>query len=298
MTDPLRRDPREFSRALKLLARNSSWQKCLLFASRGRQIGFHLGLDHYNTILFSQAMWGRSLEIVKVIRQMQADRVKMNGISYYYVCQGMSNVDHGYCFDYPVNERLSRIHHWRIALEALAAAEHNGFDANDLMYSACAIACTIPGTDKWKEALLIAKKMSEDERKPHPNMIKFMVQCLTRNQRPREASALLRHAAELKVAGYEDKWEPDIFRHLPTFNEDDKSTEISDPEYYKEQAILEQNSANVPFDQRSVFRPRVYRQLWYKWHAIANKYRPTETLKKRQLAPPDSPCGIPGFYRV
>jgi hypothetical protein len=47
-----------------------------------------------------------------------------------------------------------------------------------------------------------------------------------------------------------------------------------------------------------VFRPRVYRQLWWKWHAIANRYKPGGVLKRRQLSPRDSPTGIPGFNRL
>eukprot|EP00744_Colponema_vietnamica_P020784 GILI01029577.1.p1 GENE.GILI01029577.1~~GILI01029577.1.p1 ORF type:complete len:248 (+),score=25.81 GILI01029577.1:41-745(+) len=51
-------------------------------------------------------------------------------------------------------------------------------------------------------------------------------------------------------------------------------------------------------ERASHFRPRVFRQEWYKWHAIANKYRPAYAMRKKQLAPRDSPTGIPGFYKL
>ena len=298
MTDPLRRDPREFLRVLKKMSRKTSWQKSLIFASKGRSVGFELGLEHYNAILFSQALWGRGLEIVNVIRDMQRARVRMNGVSYYYICHGMANVDHGWNYDFQVNHRLPGLQHWRVALNALSACEANGFDASDSMISSCVVACTIPGTNRWIEALHLVRKLAAEERNAHPQSIKFLTNCLTRNKRLKELNAVLRYADESNVPGYEGKSEVDIFRHLPNFSSDDPKTAIADPKYAAELKVLEPNSANQPHDSQGVFRPRVYRQHWYKWHAIANRYRPNDTLKKRQLAPKDSPTGIPGFYRL
>ena len=296
MTDPLRRDPREFLRVLKMMARQSSWQKCLIFADRGRAIGFPLGLEHYNTVLFSQALWGRALEITKVVRSMQQEKVKPNGVSYHYICSGMANVDHGWNYDFQVNHKLPGLQHWRVALNALVACEQNGYDASDVMYNSVAVACTVPGTNQWQTALKLVEKMADDERKLHPQCVKFLTQCLIRSERPRECHAVLALAAETKVTGFEDFTEPDIFQHLPAYHRDPNPPPI--PEIERENAVLEPNSANQPFDSQGVFRPRVYRQLWYKWHAIANRYRPAETMKRRQLAPKSSPSGISGFSRL
>ncbi|GET91865.1 hypothetical protein, conserved [Leishmania tarentolae] len=72
-----------------------------------------------------------------------------------------------------------------------------------------------------------------------------------------------------------------------------------------ERNITAERKALQPFtaglhytEMRSVFRPRVHRQLWYQWHQIANRYRPTASLKRRQLAPRDSPTGIPAWNRL
>lgn len=39
----------------------------------------------------------------------------------------------------------------------------------------------------------------------HPTMVGYLHDCLIRNMRPREASALMRLAAERGVKGYENK---------------------------------------------------------------------------------------------
>lgn len=296
MTDPLRRDPVEFLRTLKKMASTTSWQKTMLFASRGRMIGFHLGVDHYNTILFSQALWGRALEIIRVIRGMEEDRVKPNGITFYYICNGMANADHGYTFDYNNNFRLQGLQHWRVAINALQACIDRGFDATDTMYNSTIVTCTIPTMNHWQKALSVLAMMRDEDRKPHPQMIKFLHLCLLRNERPREAVRLLQYAHEQKVSGYESSTpEPDVFALLPPEPTDPvKLDEV--PEYLSERSLI-LPSTSVPRDAEEIFRPRVYRQLWYKWHAVANKYRPTAALRKRQLAPKFSPTGIPGFFR-
>jgi hypothetical protein len=114
MTDPLRRDPAEFLRVLKKMSGHTSWQKTMVFASKGRRVGYRMTLDHYNTVLFSQSMWGRALEMIRVVRAMDADGVQPNGASYYYICNGMANADHGYQFGFNANFRLSKLQHWRV----------------------------------------------------------------------------------------------------------------------------------------------------------------------------------------
>lgn len=139
----------------------------------------------------------------------------------------------------------------------------------------------------------------------------------------------MRLAADQKVEGYEGKWEVDVYagalrrqRALAVLEMAQKKNQSADttpsltdttaspvatssltPE--EEAAIYEEEHALVPFQAgidsteiASTFRPRVHRQLWYKWHAIANKYRPHAAMKRRQLAPRDSPTGIPAFYRL
>lgn len=63
----------------------------MIFGFKGRMVGYRLTQEHYNTILFSQSMWGRALEIVRVIRAMQQDKVQPNGATYYYIVNGMAN---------------------------------------------------------------------------------------------------------------------------------------------------------------------------------------------------------------
>lgn len=292
MTDPIRRDPTEFLRVLKKMATKTSWQKSMIFASKGRMVGYRLTVEHYNTVLFAQSVWGRALEIVRVIRAMNEDQVQMNGASYYYICNGMANADHGYNFDFPVSHRLPRLQHWRVAIEALDACVHNGFDATDTMYNSTLVACVVPGINRWREACRVLAEMRKDDRKLHPNAVKFLHNCLVRNFRPYEATMLVRLAAQQGIAGYESALtESNVFPvdALPA----------TTPDLPKDDSVLPLPGYGVhPSDEQSVFRPRVYRQLRYKWHAVANKYRPTSTLKKRQLAPRDSPTGIPGFYRL
>lgn len=331
MTDPTRRDPTEFLRVLRRMANTSSWQKTMLFASKGRMVGYRLTLDHYNTILFSQSLWGRALEMIRVVRAMQEDGVQPNGATYYYLVNGMANADHGYNYDFKLNHRLERLQHWRVALEALEACEANGFDATDTMHNSAIITMTIPGMNHWKEACAVLQKIIDEDRQLHPTMVRFFHDCLVRNMRPREASALMRLAAERGVKGYVDKWEPDVYRNRPldstieAMRADPKQRAAAtllalnlrgDQQILPEQlqAMLEEESARevtaqqstpVPFsaglhptEVNSAFRPRVYRQLWYQWHQIANRYRPSTSLKRRQLAPRDSPTGIPGWNRI
>ena len=385
MTDPLRRDPTEFLRTLKKMTSQSSWQKCLLFASRGRMIGFKLGIQHYNTILFSQCLWGRALEIVKVIRAMEEDDVRPNGVSYYYICNGMANADHGHNVGFNMNFQLEGLQHWRVASNALMACEHNGYDPSDSMYNSCIISATIPVMNQWKHACAIFNKMVEEERTPHPQMIEFFAQCLQRNGRPREAVALLKYASENNVKGYcEDdskmnfKDYPDVFKHIPNWDEENNNTissksksggsgsealirkliertrkqkeqelikndknvrssiaaqegkntekkisasssiiseeekqeilrqlkierEVEAEKNLEEEEELEAlrlHSGGTHDDAKKEFRPRVYRGLWWKWNAIANRYRPKESLRRKQLAPRHSPSGIPGFKRI
>lgn len=358
MTDPTRRDPTEFLRVLRRMSNTTSWQKALIFASKGRMVGYRLTLEHYNTILYSQSMWGRALEMVKVIRAMQQDGVQPNGATYYYIVNGMANADHGYNYDFKINHRLEKLQHWRVALNALQACEANGFDSTDTMHNSVIVTMTIPGMNHWKEALQVLQKIVDEDRQLHPNMVRFLHDCLIRNYRPREASDLLRLAAERGVKGYEKAWEADVYKGRPTDAEVEAAQAraaasvtpaLSDvppasasaspaaertvaqasaaatlmalhlrgdqavpPAQLRDvlQAETEHNiaaeqSAPRPFtaglhatEMQSVFRPRVYRQLWYQWHQIANRYRPTASLKRRQLAPKDSPTGIPAWNRL
>lgn len=336
MTDPTRRDPTEFLRVLRRMANTSSWQKCLIFAMKGRMVGYRLTREHYNTLLFSQSLWGRALEIIKVIRAMKQDRIQPNGATYYYIVNGMANADHGYNYDFKVNHRLERLQHWRVALEALHACEANAYDTTDTMHNSVIVTMTIPGFNRWREACAVLKKLLDEDRQMHPTMVKYFHECLVRNKRPREASALLRLAAERGVEGYEDKWEVDVYRNqdssssgssltqaassLSMSSEEEelarslnlrgdqallpleaqkKLEEETEKNIKAEQEVLNPFSAGLHYTEiNSAFRPRVYRQLWYQWHQIANKYRPTASLKRRQLAPKDSPTGIPGWNRI
>lgn len=331
MTDPLRRDPTEFLRTLKLMSQYSSWQKSLLFASRGRIIGFKLDIVHYNSILFSQCLWGRALEIVRTVRAMEEDNVRPNGVSYYYICNGMANADHGINYGHNMNMKLEGLQHWRVALSAYQAAEANGFDPSDNMLNSCIITCSIPVMNQWQVACRLFKKMVVEERQAHPQMVEFLNQCLVRNMRPREAGALLRYADENGVKGYEGKGVPDVYGALDERNREmmatmqleergePKSSATStssssldsdaaaavDAETMKnlqEEAELEALTPGTvngtPKEAQKPFRPRVYRGLWYKWHGIANRYRPKESLSRRSIAPRNSPTGIPGFSRI
>ena len=299
MTDPLRRDPAEFLRVLRKMSEKSSWQKAMIFASKGRMIGYRLTLEHYNTVLFSQSLWGRALEIIRVIKVMQEDKVQPNGASYYYICHGMANADHGYNYDFPVNHKLPALQHWRVAIDALLTCEHNGFDSSDTMHNSCIVACTVPSINQWRHACLLLHKMTDENRKLHATMVEFFHKSLMKNWRPREASELIRRAAMQKVQGYEEKWEPDVFLHRPEIK-------TSEAEWTEERGQIEKEMRQIApstggihdIERDSVFRPRVYRQLWWKWHAVANKYRPHETLRRRQLAAKDSPTGIPAWSRL
>ena len=259
----------------------------------------------------------------------------MNGISYYYVCNGMANADHGYAFDFSANHRLEGLQHWRVAINALQACEANGYDATDTMYNSVITSCCIPVMNQWRPALAVLRKLIEEDRKPHAVMVENLSQCLIRNARPKEASRLLKYAGESGIAGYDkylgeanvfdalpDNWGckangesdtsasivPSMVRAAPRDGRDTNDSDGSDQmsprgrleesDESREQQLLDVGTAGLRHEQRRVFRPRVYRQLWYKWHAIANRYRPTATLRKRQLAPKDSPCGIPAFYRL
>ncbi|KEG07971.1 hypothetical protein DQ04_08341020 [Trypanosoma grayi] len=327
MTDPVRRDPTEFLRVLRRMSRTTSWQKTMIFAMKGRMVGYRLTREHYNTVLFSQSLWGRALEIVRVIRSMQEDNVQPNGATYYYIVNGMANADHGWNYDLRINPQLEKIQHWRVALEALEACEANGFDSTDTMHNSALITMVIPGVNRLGEASQLFQKMLQENRQLHPTMVKFYHDCLVRNMRPREASELLRIAAERGVQGYEDKWEADVFK-VPARQEQQQQQRRSTAYTFATlqlrgdqrilpdelQAMLEEETVrNIeteravpipysaglhPSEMNSVFRPRVYRQLWYKWQHIANRYRPTTALKRRQLAPRDSPTGIPGFNRL
>lgn len=297
-------------------------------------VGYRLTQEHYNTVLFSQSLWGRALEIVRVIRAMQADRVQPNGATYYYIVNGMANADHGWNYDFKINHRLEKIQHWRVALEALRACEANGFDSTDTMHNSALITMVIPGFNRWEQASQLLHKLLREDRRMHPTMVKFYHDCLIRNMRPREASQLIRLAAEQGVQGYEDKWEADVYKGRPLDSEvkagthpvakraQDVAHTYAALQLRGDQKILpaplqtsleEETARNIeaeravpvpysgglhPTEINSVFRPRVYRQLWYKWQHIANRYRPTASLKRRQLAPRDSPTGIPGFNRI
>jgi hypothetical protein len=361
---------------LRRMSNTTSWQKAMIFASKGRMVGYRLTLEHYNTILYSQSMWGRALEMIKVIRAMQQDRVQPNGATYYYIVNGMANADHGYNYDFNINHRLEKLQHWRVALNALQACEANGFDTTDTMHNSVIVTMTIPGMNHWKEALSVLQKIVDEDRQLHPTMVKFLHDCLVRNRRPREASDLLRLAAERGVKGYEGAWEADVFKGHPRDAEIEaaaaaaaaqqtrmaagmplsvssssstntnagevlnpvggQSTEAAArntaqvstaatlmalqlrgdqalPPPQLRQALQEEAERSIAAERRalqpftaglhpteinSVFRPRVHRQLWYQWHQIANRYRPTASLKRRQLAPRDSPTGIPAWNRL
>lgn len=355
---------------LRRMSNTTSWQKAMIFASKGRMVGYRLTLEHYNTILYSQSMWGRALEMIKVIRAMQQDGVQPNGATYYYIVNGMANADHGYNFDFNVNSRLEKLQHWRVALNALQACEANGFDTTDTMHNSLIVTMTIPGMNHWKEALSVLQKIVDEDRQLHPTMVKFLHDCLVRNRRPREASDLLRLAAERGLKGYEGAWEADVFKERPTDAElearaqaqaaltsslagsgsetDALHMEAGEagstaaaaavatrsaaqastaatlmalqlrgdqtlPPPPMQQALQQEMNRSIAAERRalqpftaglhatemnSVFRPRVHRQLWYQWHQIANRYRPTASLKRRQLAPRDSPTGIPAWNRL
>jgi hypothetical protein len=301
MTDPLRRDPAEFLRVLKKMAYSTSWQKAMIFASKGRMVGYRLTLDHYNTVLFSQAMWGRALEIIKTVRALQEDNIQPNGATYYYICHGMGNAEHGWNFDFPVNRKLPQLQHWRVAIEALSAAELNGFDVADTSVNSCMVACTIPSINRWREAVMLLHKLADENRKLHPNSVKFFHDCLVRNMRPREASALMRMAAEQRVQGYENAWEPDIYKHLPPerIPTSEKEKDTVDETIEREQKAPEPFSAGLHITERgTVFRPRVFRQQFYRFEAIAQKAAPRTSVKRSQLTMRDSPTGIPGWHRL
>jgi len=387
MTDPIRRDPTEFLRVLKKMSTSSSWQKSMIFASKGRMVGYRLTLDHYNTVLFSQSVWGRALEMVRVVRAMEEDHVQPNGATYYYICNGMANVEHGFNYDFAVNHKLQQLQHWRVALNALDACLYNGFDATDTMFNSTIVSCVIPGVNQWKEACHVLHKMVEEDRKVHPTMVQFFHDCLIRNMRPQEATALVKLAKAQGVAGRlssddSDSTEVDVFaakrrqrdamrrelndklqllraarqtsqqkqahheegadtasaagsrgrvrnnvspskplstttreqrlaevvmkaKHLAASTRAAAAAEQQRSKAEEDAIIASETSMPRPesallhaTEMNSVFRPRVHRQLWYKWHAIANKYRPQEVMKKRQLSPRDSPTGIPAFYRL
>ncbi|KAG5469394.1 hypothetical protein LSCM1_02611 [Leishmania martiniquensis] len=364
MTDPTRRDPTEFLRVLRRMSNTTSWQKAMIFAAKGRMVGYRLTLEHYNTILYSQSMWGRALEMIKVIRAMQQDGVQPNGATYYYIVNGMANAEHGYNYDFNINRRLEKLQHWRVALNALQACEANGFDSTDTMHNSVIVTMTIPGMNHWKEALQMLKKIVDEDRQLHPNMVRFLHDCLIRNYRPREASDLCRLAAERGVKGYEGAWEADVYKGKPTDaqveaardqeavrgtalvtsvdgssgarsssatgGKEDARNSAQDSaaatlmalqlrgdqalpppplrdalQVETERNITAERQALRPFtaglhytEMQSVFRPRVHRQLWYQWHQIANRYRPATALKRRQLAPRDSPTGIPAWNRL
>jgi len=418
MTDPLRRDPAEFLRVLKKMSGHTSWQKTMLFASKGRRVGYRMTLDHYNTVLFSQSMWGRALEMIRVVRAMDADGVQPNGASYYYICNGMANADHGYQFGFNANFKLAKLQHWRVALNALNACEENGFDSSDTMHNSVIISCTVPTINQWELASRLLHRLQAEDRKMHPTMVSFFRDCLIRNNRPFEACELLRAAAEQEVPGYEETTATtgDVYRSLALgegsmgnkrlMNQkladekakqlgeglDDKKivdgavatpiaapktatesevrrlrnklaflkrqqlvniqekdrqegiartagstkapssadklnasigggapSEVDDSDWEgshrpfslgiltpEEEVMLERDSHRQGLfrdgihgtEHQSHFRPRVYRQEWYKWNAIANKYRPKAVLRKKQLAPRDSPAGIPGFSKM
>ncbi|EPY19006.1 hypothetical protein STCU_09671 [Strigomonas culicis] len=296
--------------------------------------------------------------MVKVVRAMEEDQVQPNGATYYYLVNGMANVDHGYNYDFKINHRLEKLQHWRVALEALEACEANGFDTTDTMHNSAIVACTIPGINQWRAATGALHKLLAEDRKLHPNMVKFFHDCLVRNYRPREASALLRLAAQQRVKGYEHAWEPDVYKGRPHDSEieaqlqalyatpEGEAAAAAEPvtdapadadaakaqkqaaaallalhlrgdqevppdllllemEKQSQRQMAKQRAMPQPFtaglhssEINSAFRPRVYRQLWYKWHQIANRYRPTASLKRRQLAPKDSPTGIPAWGRI
>eukprot|EP00331_Platyophrya_macrostoma_P032670 CAMPEP_0176457384 /NCGR_PEP_ID=MMETSP0127-20121128/31899_1 /TAXON_ID=938130 /ORGANISM="Platyophrya macrostoma, Strain WH" /LENGTH=386 /DNA_ID=CAMNT_0017847619 /DNA_START=39 /DNA_END=1199 /DNA_ORIENTATION=+ len=386
MTDPIRRDPTEFLRVLKKMSTSSSWQKSMIFASKGRMVGYRLTLDHYNTVLFSQSVWGRALEMVRVVRAMEEDHVQPNGATYYYICNGMANVEHGFNYDFAVNHKLQQLQHWRVALNALDACLYNGFDATDTMFNSTIVSCVIPGVNQWKEACHVLHKMVEEDRKVHPTMVQFFHDCLIRNMRPQEATALVKLAKAHGVTGLSsddsDSTEVDVFaakrrqrdamrrelndklqllraarqtsqqkqahheegadtasaagsrgrvrnnvspskplstttreqrlaevvmkaKHLAASTRAAAAAEQQRSKAEEDAIIASETSMPRPesallhaTEMNSVFRPRVHRQLWYKWHAIANKYRPQEVMKKRQLSPRDSPTGIPAFYRL
>jgi len=293
MSDPLRRDPTNFLRVLKRMATTSHWQKSLLFCSRGRMLGFDLGIEHYNLCLYSQAVWGRAMEICSLIDAMKKDEVRPNAVSYYYIINGMANADHGYGGDFNINFQLERVQHWRIALDALQCCKENGYDATSAMYNSCIVTCTIPTMNQWVKACHVLHEMCEEGHPLHPQMTEFFHKCLLRNRRAVEARNLM-ELAQAGGAGAKKgrPVEPAIVPGPVVALTEEENAIVA-----QEMGLLEVGRGGVPPDAGTIFRPMVWRGQWWKWHKIANKYRPTETLRKRQLAPRWSPAGIPGWNK-
>ena len=291
MSDPVRRSPEEFFRVLKKMSKTSHWQKSMFFASRARMVGFQLELKHYNMCLYSQAVWGRALEIVQLIDAMNHDSVQMDMQSYYYIVNGMANVDHGYSADFNVNNRLARLQHWRVAINALQACKANGHDPTASMYNSAIVACTIPTMDYWREATHLFHEMLAEGHMPARNMVRFFERCLIRNRRPLESFELVRHAVRAGTDGY--KHEPPVVEPGPHA----RLTEAEERLLEAEQRAPRLSTGGAPEDGHGIFRPVVWRGYWWRWHEVANKYRPNEALKPRQLAARFSPTGIPGWNK-
>ena len=291
MSDPVRRSPDEFNRVLTKMCKSSHWQKAMFFASRGRMVGFGLELRHYNQILYNQAVWGRALEIVQVIDAMNHDNVQMDMQSYYYIVNGMSNVDHGYAADFNVNNRLKRLQHWRVAINALRACQANGYDPTASMYNSAIVACTIPTMNYWREAAHLFHEMVDEGHMPMQNMVEFFEKCLIRNRRPYESLELIRQAVESGTPGYTEappRVEPGPVVALTPAEAAQADAEAN---------TIKLSTGGVPDDANGVFRPVIWRGYWWRWHSVANKYRPKEALKPRQCAPRFSPTGIPGWNK-
>ncbi|KNH05949.1 hypothetical protein XU18_3111 [Perkinsela sp. CCAP 1560/4] len=292
MSDPVRRCPEEFFRVLKKMCRSSHWQKAMFFASRGRMVGFNLELKHYNLCLYSQAVWGRAMEIVQVIDAMNHDNVQMDMQSYYYIVNGMANVDHGYSADFNVNNRLKRLQHWRVAISALMACRANGFDPTATMYNSAIVACTIPTMEYWHEATCLLHEMLDEGHKPQPVAVRMLDKCLLRNERIQESLELIRQAVRHKTEGY-TKMPPRV-EPGPAV----PLTALAEGMYNAQRGAVKPSTGGVPEDAQGVFRPMVWRGYWWRWHEVANKYRPRDALRPRQLAPRFSPTGIPGWKKM
>ena len=291
MSDPIRRDPGEFLRQLKRMCSNSHWQKAMFFASRGRMIGFQLDVRHYNLCLYSQAVWGRALEIVQLIDAMNHDKVKLDASSYYYIVNGMANVDHGYSADFNVNHRLERLQHWRVAINALLACEANGHEPTATMYNSAIVACTIPTMERWMEATYLFHRLLSEEHKPHPQMVQKLELCLLRARRPFDIQRLLNLAVTHHTQGYHTR--ECVVGGGPRV----ALTPEEEQAYEAECDLPAYGTGGVPLHAHGIFRPMVWRGLWWRWHAVANKYRPRQALKRRQLCPRWSPSGIPGWNK-
>jgi len=113
------------------------------------------------------------------------------------------------------------------------------------------------------------------------------------NQKKQEGKSSDKKKSSSSIISPEEKEE--ILRQLKIEKEVESEKNLQEEE---ELEALRLHSGGIHDDAKKEFRPRVYRGLWWKWHAIANRYRPKETLRRKQLAPKHSPSGVPGFKRL